>query len=176
MKKLLLAGVMVLASIPFAQAGLVYENVNPGALYNCNDYGPCNDPYPYPNTFTLTNATFINTVEGYFVTSFMESGVSVVSLGLTNLGDNTTVSAVAADMGGFHPGFYQVATLNQWFAPGNYQVYASDVSRWGLNETSGFAGLSRVTDAVDPQVPEPATWGMIGLGLAALGFRARRRA
>ena len=157
---------MVLASIPFAQAGIVYEHLNP--------FGLSNDPFPNPNTFTLTGTTFINTIEGYFVPGFPENSVSVVSLGLTNLDNNTTVSVLADDMGGYHPGFYQVATLNQWFAPGNYMVYASDVSRWGINAFSGYAGLSRVANVAD--APEPATWGMIGLGLGALGLRARRRA
>ena len=46
-------------------------------------------------------------------------------------------------MGGYHPGFYQVATVNQWFAPGNYMVYASDESRWGIVTVQVVGALAR---------------------------------
>jgi hypothetical protein len=44
---------------------------------------------------------------------------------------------------------------------------------WGLPGGT-LAGLTIGTASVAPVVPEPATWGLLALGLAAAGLRRRR--
>ncbi len=174
MKKILLAGAMLVVALP-AFAGIVYDSTNAYSLTNCTISGACGDPNPAANTFTLAQDTFIHTVEGFFqTTNGLGTDVSLVDLGLT--GANGTVSATAvSDPNGYFFGFHQVTTLDQWFAAGDYTVYASNVTQWGFNGTSGGKGLAVVTDAPAPDAPEPATWSMIAAGALALGYRARSR-
>ena len=40
---------------------------------------------------------------------------------------------------------------------------------------AGFTTASGLTYAASPDVPEPATWMMLILGVAMIGFAARRR-
>ena len=174
MKRFFIAGAMLLAGFPVAQAGVIYSNINPFGVTNCAALSACNDPYPAPNDFTLTQNTYIHTVEGYF--QGFGQDVPLVEMGLTNRDTAITVSVLAAnapDSPAF--GYHQVATLDRMFAAGNYRVYASDVSMWAFNGTSGSAGLSQVISSDAPQAPEPATWGLLGLGLLGAGYRARSR-
>ncbi|MCW5623505.1 MAG: DUF4465 domain-containing protein [Burkholderiales bacterium] len=52
-----------------------------------------------------------------------------------------------------------------------FSLSSSDVGDFGMNTPAYFA-LDNLSVAA---VPEPSTWWMMGLGLAALGFAARRR-
>ena len=62
---------------------------------------------------------------------------------------------------------------------GNYVVFSglTGASSQVVNESIGFVGISgfQLVDNGPVQTPEPATFGMLGLGVAAMAKRRRRR-
>jgi hypothetical protein len=57
---------------------------------------------------------------------------------------------------------------------GPFTLQVSDVSPFALNNSNSIAGEIVLT-SVAPAVPEPATWAMMMLGFAGVGFMAYRR-
>lgn len=119
---------------------------------------------PLDFSFTLTKATYLTVVDGYFDGDQFQIFNKGVSLGVTStptfdgqyIGDDW---AAALKNSAF--------SSRSWLlGPGTYDITGiAKVSPFGLGE--GAIGLN--------MVPEPATWAMLILGLGMIGFAARRR-
>jgi hypothetical protein len=65
-------------------------------------------------------------------------------------------------------------------AGGFFNIRLHVISIVGPNGTNGDSDWFNLTytpptDPEDPPIPEPATMGLIGMGLVALGLRSRRK-
>ncbi|MFN7920147.1 MAG: PEP-CTERM sorting domain-containing protein [Bryobacteraceae bacterium] len=87
-------------------------------------------------------------------------------------GDSVTMTFYDAQ--GMLIGSTQVAAVNHDLWKTNFIGYEAA----GIRKVSfegAYLALDMLTFEAAPAVPEPATFGMIGAGVAALGLRARRR-
>ena len=128
---------------------------------------------------TLANFLFtpVFTTQGGGTVSFWARSPS----GETGFTDHIRVGRT---MGGTTPGdFIQVGTditLTDTWTQYSFSIAAQGVGAtgravieyFGLGDTSNYVGVDSVNVNV---VPEPETWALVGLGLAALGIVKRRR-
>jgi hypothetical protein len=61
-----------------------------------------------------------------------------------------------------------------WSVNGGTNMYSDDGQGWSLDNRAEFA-FTLTNDNVQPPIPEPATMSLLGMGLAGLIVRARRR-
>ena len=120
---------------------------------------------PLDFSFTLTSATRLTVVDGFWDGDQFQIFNNGVSLGLTStptfdgqyIGDNWSE---ALNNPAFSSGSWELG-------PGTYDITGVAVqSPFGNGEGAIALGA----------VPEPATWAMLILGIGMIGFAARRRA
>lgn len=134
----------------------------------------------FTNTYSFAGAagkSFLDTYS-FFLTSSVDLDSSLTSiakntkskfnLDITSfnlyLGDTLVAAGVEEESG----------DLESWYLTGaNLSSGAYSLKVGGVFE--GTNGGTYSGDINVSPVPEPATWGMLGLGLAAVGFAARRK-
>jgi len=177
MRKVLLAAAALLglAASPVSAAVITNLGVNPtsatGAFANTVDGTTFSDQYTFqlvgsPQFLTIASATNVFPRATDFITNF--SGSVFQQVGAIGGGDDILViGPVAATLncGLSCQGFGGSAIL----AAGNYYL---DISGTG-GGTSGYGGNLSVASVT--ATPEPATWAMMLLGFAGIGFVAYRR-
>ena len=177
MRKLLLAATALvgLAASPASAAIIADLGVNPtsaqGAFSNTVGGTTFDDQYTFqlvggPLFLTIASATNVFPNPTDFITGF--TGSVFQQVGEIGGGDDILVIgpvAATANCGANCQGFGGSALLG----PGNYYL---DIAGTG-GGTSGYGGNLSATQI--GAVPEPATWAMMLLGFAGVGFMAYRR-
>jgi hypothetical protein len=130
------------------------ESYNPGNIMILgNDNGPFPNDDPDGGTIEIT---------------FSEA-VSTFSINLYDTGDSGS-SGVEISVNGISQGFFGGGLGDNEYGTFTFAGGPSAVTSIAFDGSGGFDDLQFT------QVPTPATVGMLALGLAGLGFAARRRA
>jgi hypothetical protein len=151
-----------------------------GGLYDGVDVGSLDDlegvTSSLPNSKPATEAAWVNSILGPgTVTSWDKE--ETVTYYATDAA-NTFAFALLGD-----PGYYVIKNAGYWAlfqnnASSDWGVFSSTLLPAGmnLNGGSGRLTISHVTSFNPVSVPEPATLGLLGLGLLGVGFARRRKA
>ncbi|HEY4089496.1 MAG TPA: PEP-CTERM sorting domain-containing protein [Bryobacteraceae bacterium] len=160
---------LLLASLPAANADVIFNNWNPDAFFGCSETGPTCAASP---SFTLSQTTLITNVDTAYSAS-SEGSVPPSTVSIFDASSTLVGSALSTDNGGFFTGNFQTAAFSLVLTSGTYTVSVSD-NHWAFNPESAFQGFAAVDGTV--VTPEPATWGMMmGIGLFGLEAARRRR-
>jgi hypothetical protein len=124
---------------------------------------------------TGTQITSIHLLQNAAATN---GGIGQVSENLTFCiaSDPNNTSGVCRSFGG-NPLLVSTAGVNHEevrVANWTSMMVSKDINVASVN-VGGTATISQVRDAVDLTIPEPGTYGMISIGLFALGYFSRRR-
>jgi hypothetical protein len=198
MQKLLIGGALAL----LASSSLAHANTVSGSVYEvsqaiASDATPANVPGG-PAAVTFTAPTPLNFFSGnqYTIGEFLTSGAATVLTGSSHLGDtldgtlfNFTGSVTVTNGEMFTAGHDDGLTLiidgiTVISAPGPTSFQNTTDTYTGPSGTFAFqlvygeccgapADLS-ISLPLSSAVPEPATWGMMLLGFAGLGFAFRQ--
>jgi hypothetical protein len=116
-------------------------------------------------TFSLSGGTGHWTFSNFQVSS--DAATALIGLNLTNFSLSGPVSSSGTQIQTGISDLWKLPTLN--LVNGNYTIHVSGTT------LSKPAGSFALTGKVVSAVPEPATYGMLGLGLGMVGLMARRQ-
>lgn len=142
--------------------------------WECYPY-PCSggDPRLEPVTFDWIGVLTLVTADdedGIYRWSFNPSQSDILSLSLdSNLEDFNRPWAVTAVVAGG-----QIVALDAYFENSPNKLVLADLTAFYDHPHTHHSGPTRGT-AIVTNVPEPATWSLIALGLGAVALAARRR-
>ena len=132
-------------------------------------FGPGSFKSDIGNSVSLTMAN--NDQYGFYITRACYGAIAGCTNGYTTWYSNSSLDST--DAGHQHFAIFDSSTAG---------IYYVAVEDWGLAAGLGLEGYGDFNDVMielntDPpsSVPEPATFGLIGAALAALGLRARNR-
>lgn len=143
----------------FSGGAFAYNFSAPNDIYGSGDFlGTSQIDEALTINFTSGNVTAVGA--NFFATNISDAFQSVsMTIGLS---DGTSVTFTPADLSNSYRGFTSTVAISSLVisAPGQ----------------SLYAGLDNLTVGSVTAVPEPTTWALMGLGLAAIGVVARRKA
>ncbi len=156
-------------SLPLALlvvAGLLSSTVTANAYIN---YGP-----------TVVNGTTYNLSPGGYLNGANLSGVQLPNADLSWVGWYN-VNLTGANLTGANLYFSNLSNVNLTGATVSYSNWDDLLNNSGtlIGTTNGLRGYSYNTSLINyagpAPVPEPSTYGLIGIGALGLAFAARRR-
>ena len=180
MRKVLLtvATLLGLAATPASAAIIANLGNNPtsaqGDFSNSPGGGLFEDQFTFqlvggPQFLTIASVTNVFPQPSDFITNFKLAVYTVGGDGLVNTGDDVAVIGPVAALPCLFTPNCQNAGGSAILNAGNYYLELTGTG----GGTSGYGGNLSVS--AQPGVPEPATWAMMMLGFAGVGFAAYRR-
>jgi hypothetical protein len=112
----------------------------------------------------------------WFTNGYFAANQSIVANALGNiLVDDVSFIAPLIQ---FNAGANFVTSMNPIWLDGNTTIQALGVNIAGPLQTTGTSSLNINSQTINlnPAIPEPSTWAMMGLGLVGLSLAARRKA
>ena len=119
-------------------------------------------------TFTLTSSSTLRITDGYFDGDQFDVIINGIDQGATST--PTSRRPTSATRGRTLSRARHFSHASYDLGPGSY-----DVEAYMLQSPYGAGAGAFSLGVLPPRVPEPATWGLMLVGFAAVGFAARRR-
>ena len=119
-------------------------------------------------TFTLTSSSTLRITDGYFDGDQFDVIINGIDQGATSTPTFATTYIGDAWTNAFESSNFSHASYD--LGPGTY-----DVQAYMLQSPYGAGAGAFSLGVLPARVPEPATWGLMLVGFAAVGFAARRR-
>ncbi len=153
------------ADASHASKALVFVGGNTGATSVFGKTIAAGSTFTDNFTFTLSSGTGLSTFSNFQVSS--DASSALLGLNLTNFWLTGPISSPGSQIQTGISDLWKLPTLT--LINGNYTIHVSG------NTLSKPAGSLALTGKIVSAVPEPATYGMLGLGLGMVGLMARRQ-